>query len=98
MSPGIGSHFSQCSHWGLHRILIIPYVLLILTLVGILAVLAYDVGSAALKRLTEERVQETISRIGQAIERHMLGSGATLEAAFPAGEEAPDHLEEEADI
>ncbi len=39
--------------------------------------------------MSDQLLLETVARIGQAVDRHVVGSGAVLEAAFPNGMAAP---------
>jgi diguanylate cyclase (GGDEF)-like protein len=38
---------------------------------------------------------ETVARIGQAVDRHVVGSAAVLEAAFPNGMAAPERIDDQ---
>ena len=40
-------------------------------------------------------LRETVARIRQAVDRHVVGSAAVLEAAFPNGMAAPDSIDTE---
>ncbi len=79
----------------LQRLLTIPFVLLVLALALVIGALSYSAGSAAVDTVSAKLLKETVLRIGQAIERHVIGSGAVLEAAFPDGMPAPGDLRDE---
>lgn len=81
----------------LQRLLTLPFVVLVLALALVVAALSYRTGSAAVDTVSDKLLQETVKRIGQAIERHVVGSGAVLEAAFPNGIHAPADLRAEMD-
>ncbi|MDP9045908.1 MAG: GGDEF domain-containing protein [Pseudomonadota bacterium] len=70
-------------------LLTIPYVVLVLGLAVTIAALSYQAASHAVDTVSDRLLSETVQRIGQAVERHVVGSGAVLEAAFPRGMAAP---------
>ena len=71
--------------------LILPYVVLIALLTGTIGVLSYWAGSRTVSTLSDRLLIEMAERISQAIDRHVHGSSAVLEAAFPDGmPAAPD--------
>ncbi|MFT2110492.1 diguanylate cyclase domain-containing protein [Marinomonas sp. 2405UD68-3] len=69
----------------LRSVLIFPYVALIICLAIAIGLLSYRAGSYAVHTVSNHLLKETISRLNQAIDRHVVGSVATLETAFPAG-------------
>ncbi|WP_028310071.1 diguanylate cyclase domain-containing protein [Derxia gummosa] len=77
----------------LRLVLIVPYLALVLGLAGTIGLLSYLAGSNAVSTLSDHVLIETASRISQAVDRHIVGSGATLEAAFPDGMPAPVTIE-----
>ena len=79
--------------FSLRSVLIFPYVALIICLAIAIGVLSYSAGSHAVHTVSGHLLEETVSRISQAIDRHVVGSVATLEAAFPGGMRAPDDIE-----
>ena len=79
----------------LQRLLTIPFVGMVLALAVSIGALSYVAGSAAVDTVSDKLLEETVQRIGQAIERHVVGSGAVLEAAFPNGMPAPRDLRDE---
>ncbi len=81
----------------LRTVLIFPYVALVIILAVALGALSYQAGSQAVLTVSEHLLEETVSRIGQAVDRHVVGSVATLEAAFPNGMLAPNSIEADFD-
>lgn len=73
----------------LRQVLIVPYVALVLILAIVIGVLSYLAGSRAVATVSDHLLIETVGRIGQAVDRHVVGSGAVLEAVFPNGMPAP---------
>ncbi|SHI98449.1 diguanylate cyclase (GGDEF) domain-containing protein [Malonomonas rubra DSM 5091] len=84
-------------HPSLRTVLIFPYVTLVIILALAIGALSYQTGSQAVRTVAEHLLEETVNRIGQAIERHVVGSVATLEAAFPNGMLAPKNIETDFD-
>lgn len=81
----------------LRAVLIFPYVALVVSLAVAIGALSYKTGHQAVLTVSEHLLKETASRISQAVDRHIVGSVATLEAAFPKGMTAPASIEPEAD-
>ncbi len=81
----------------LRTVLIFPYVALVVTLAVAIGALSYFSGSHAVLTVSEHLLEETVSRISQAVDRHVVGSVATLEAAFPDGMLAPKSIESDFD-
>lgn len=78
----------------LRVLLTLPYIGLVLVLVAIVGLLSYRAGSDAVDTWSEQLLIETVKRIEQAVDRHVAGSAAVLEAAFPGGVAAPASLDE----
>jgi diguanylate cyclase (GGDEF)-like protein len=76
----------------LRTALIVPYVALVLGLAVAIGVLSWRAGSNAVETVSAHLLLETVSRIGQAVDRHIVGSSAVLEAAFPNGMPAPSDI------
>ena len=76
----------------LRLVLIVPYVVLVIALAIALGVLSYSAGSSAVATVSEHLLLETVSRISQAVDRHIVGSSAVLETAFPSGVPAPPSM------
>ena len=70
-----------------------PYVVLGLAL--IVAGLSYRAAGHAVDTVSSRLLHETVQRIGQAVERHVVGSGAVPEAAIPQGLAAPADIRTE---
>jgi diguanylate cyclase (GGDEF)-like protein len=81
------------SRISLRQWLTIPYVALVTGLVLLIGALSYQAGSQAVDTVADHLLSETVARIGQAVDRHVVGSAATLEAAFPQGVAAPLRIE-----
>ena len=81
----------------LRQVLTIPYVALLLAVALTIVSLSYVAGSRAVDTVSSQLLLETASRIGQAVDRHIVGSGAALEAAFPEGMAVPPTIEAELD-
>ncbi|MEG0148127.1 MAG: diguanylate cyclase [Comamonas sp.] len=75
--------------------LILPFVVLIALLTAALGMLWYWTGSQTVATLSEQVMEEKAERIAQAIDRHMHGSAAVLEATFPQGMHAPLDIRDE---
>lgn len=77
----------------LRQWLTLPFVALVAGVAITIGALSYTAGSHAVDTLSEKLLLETVDRIGQAIDRHVVGSAAALEAAFPDGLTAPAALD-----
>lgn len=77
----------------LRQMLTVPYVVLVLVASIAIGALSYRTGYEAVDTLSDYLLKETVGRISQAVERHVAGSGAVLETAFPNGVYAPDLIE-----
>ena len=84
-------------HLSLRQVLTVPYVVLTLVVAAIIGGLSYFAGSQAVSMVSEELLRDMVSRISQAVDRHLVGSRVALDAAFPNGMRAPVPLEAEAD-
>ena len=65
----------------LRVVLIVPYVVLVLGLALAIGLLSYDTGRRAVSTVSEQLLLEVVGRIAQAVDRHIVGSGAVLETA-----------------
>lgn len=81
----------------LRQWLTLPYVALVLVLALTIGALSYRAGSHAVDTVADHLLLETVARIGQAVDRHVVGSAAVLEAAFPDGIPAPAAIDAELD-
>ncbi len=77
------------SHAPLRQMLTVPYVVLLLLAASVIGLLSYSAGSDAVDTLSDRVLSETVSRIAQAVEKHVSGSEAVLETAFPTDVPAP---------
>ena len=73
----------------LRQMLTLPYIALVLLLTGTIGALSYNAGREAVDSLSGQLLTETVHRIAQAVDRHVAGSEAVLETAFPKGMAAP---------
>ena len=73
----------------LRRLLTVPYVLLVVLIALVIGLLSYRSGRTIVDNLSGQLLVETVNRIAQAVDRHVAGSAAVLEAAFPNGVAAP---------
>ncbi len=73
----------------LRLMLTVPYVVLVLIAALTIGVLSYRAGSEAVDTLSDRVLRETVDRIDQAVDKHISGSEAVLETAFPSGVPAP---------
>ena len=80
-------------NFSLRSVLIFPYVALVVALAVAIGILSYFTGGHAVLTVSEHLLKETVGRISQAVDRHVVGSMATLEAAFPNGMLAPVSIE-----
>lgn len=80
----------------LRVLLTLPYVGLVLMLAAIVGLLSYQAGRDAVNTWSEQLLVETVKRIEQAVDRHVAGSAAVLEAAFPQGVPAPEAFDDDA--
>jgi diguanylate cyclase (GGDEF)-like protein len=76
-------------HASLRQMLILPYVLLVMLAAAIIGLLSYRAGSDAVDTLSDYVLSETVGRIAQAVDKHISGSEAVLETAFPSDVPAP---------
>ena len=79
----------------LRQWLTLPYIALIFGVAVLIGTLSYQTGSKAVDTVANHLLLETVARIGQAVDRHVVGSAAVLEAAFPNGMAGPDTINTE---
>lgn len=79
----------------LRQWLTLPYTALVFGVALLIGTLSYRTGSQAVDTIANHLLLETVARIGQAVDRHVVGSAAVLEAAFPNGMAAPDAIDAE---
>ena len=73
------------SYLSLRQWLTLPYLALVFGVALLIGTLSYRTGSQAVDTVANHLLLETVQRIGQAVDRHVVGSAAVLEAAFPNG-------------
>ena len=83
------------SFFSLRQWLTLPYTALVFGVAILIGTLSYRTGSQAVDTIAKHLLLETVARIGQAVDRHVVGSAAVLEAAFPNGMPVPDSIDEE---
>ena len=79
----------------LRQWLTVPFTVLVLGVALLIGALSYSTGSQAVDTVSTHLLQETVARIGQAVDRHVVGSAAVLEAAFPNGMAVPEFIDGE---
>ena len=79
----------------LRQVLTVPYVVLTLLVAGIIGGLSYFAGSQAVSAVSEELLRDMVSRISQAVDRHLVGSRVAIDAVFPDEMRAPVSMEAE---
>jgi diguanylate cyclase (GGDEF)-like protein len=92
-APAVPGRWRGWGAMSLRHWLTLPYVALVLGVALTVGTLSYVTGRQAVDTLSEKLLLETADRIGQAVDRHVVGSMAALEAAFPDGLAAPAALE-----
>ena len=81
----------------LRQMLTIPYVVLVLIAASAIGLLSYLAGQNAVNTLSDYLLKETVSRIAQAVDRHIAGSEAVLETAFPKDIPSPTSVSDDLD-
>ena len=85
------------THLSLRQVLTVPYVALTLSVAAIIGGFSYVAGSQAVSTVSEELLRDMVSRISQAVDRHLVGSRVVLDAAFPDGLKPPLSMEAESE-
>jgi diguanylate cyclase (GGDEF)-like protein len=85
MAQGSTMFSSKKLHLTLRQALTIPYVVLVMTLAITIVGLSYREGLRTVDSMASSLVIETAKRIDLTVEKHIMGSAAVLEAAFPEG-------------
>jgi diguanylate cyclase (GGDEF)-like protein len=78
----------------LRVMLTVPYLVLVLLAMGTIGAVVYRAAREAVDNLSGQLLRETVSRVAQAVERHVAGSEDVLEVAFPKGLAAPASIEQ----
>ena len=79
----------------LRQMLTVPYVVLVLLGALVIGLLSYSAGSEAVDTLSERVLSEMVERIAQAVDKHVSGSEAVLETAFPTDVPAPVSIKDD---
>lgn len=74
---------NRMSRIPLHQMLTVPYVVLVLLAAAVIGLLSYRAGHDAVDTLADQVLSETVNRIAQAVDKHIAGSEAVLDTAFP---------------
>lgn len=85
----------RISDASLRQMLTLPYVVLVLVTAAVIVLLSYSAGRNAVDTLSNHVLNETVSRISQAVDKHIAGSEAVLETAFPEDVPAPVSVSDE---
>ncbi|MCP3867659.1 MAG: diguanylate cyclase [Gammaproteobacteria bacterium] len=83
------------SRASLRQMLIIPYVILVLLAATVIGMLSYTAGREAVDTLSDHLLSEMVNRITQAIDKHISGSEAVLETAFPSDVPPPESVKDD---
>jgi diguanylate cyclase (GGDEF)-like protein len=75
--------------------LTLPYVMLVVLAAAVIGVLSYNAGRDAVDTLADHVLNETVNRIAQAVDKHISGSEAVLETAFPSDVPAPSSVKDD---
>ena len=76
----------------LRQVLTVPYVVLTLAVAAIIGGFSYVAGSQAVSAVSEELLRDMVSRISQAVDRHLVSSRVVIDAVFPDDQLAPVSL------
>lgn len=82
----------------LAKVLILPFVVLILVLSLLVGMLSYLAGRHAVVTVAQQMLDQTSDRVALTVERHVAGAAAVLEAAFPRGLPATPDLNSDLDV
>ena len=85
------------ARFSLRQMLILPYVMLVLLAAAIIGLLSYNAGRDAVDTLADHVLNETVNRIAQAVDKHISGSEAVLETAFPSDVPPPASVKDDLD-
>ncbi|MFK7964654.1 MAG: diguanylate cyclase [Burkholderiaceae bacterium] len=88
---------NSVSRMSLKQLLTVPYVALVILAALVIGLLSYQAGSDAVNTLSDRLLSETVSRIQQAVDKHVSGSEAVLDTAFPPDIPAPTSIKDELD-
>lgn len=77
----------------LAKVLIWPYIVLIIILSLLVGLLSYSAGRQGVMSVADRMLQETAERVGLAVDRHVVGAAAVLQAGFPVGMAARESID-----
>lgn len=81
----------------LRQLLTLPYVVLVVLAALVIGLLSYQAGRDAVDTLSDKLLSETVNRIQQAVDKHVSGSEAVLDTAFPPDIPAPKSIRDDLD-
>jgi len=81
----------------LRQLLTLPYVILVVLAALVIGLLSYQAGRDAVDTLSDQLLSETVNRIQQAVDKHVSGSEAVLDTAFPPDIPAPTSIRDDLD-
>jgi diguanylate cyclase (GGDEF)-like protein len=90
-------NFFLRSSSSLARILILPFVVLILVLSLLIGMLSYMAGRNAVVEVAQQMLDRTTERVALTVTSHLDGTAAVLEAAFPHGMAVASSIDSELD-
>jgi len=82
----------------LAKVLILPFVVLILVLSLLVGLLSYFAGRHAVVSVAEQMLDQTADRVALTVQRHIDGATSVLEAAFPRGLPAGPDINVDLDV
>jgi len=83
--------------FSLRQWLTVPFTVLMFGVAALTGGLSYLAGSEAVNEASRRLLLEMVARIGEAVDSHVHGAAAVLEAAFPAGKAVPEAIDAELD-
>ena len=81
----------------LAKVLVLPFVVLILLVSLLVGILSYLAGRHAVVSVAEQLLDQTADRVALTVERHIDGAASVLESAFPRGMPAATDLNADLD-
>jgi diguanylate cyclase (GGDEF)-like protein len=81
----------------LAKVLVLPFVVLILLVSLLVGILSYLAGRHAVVSVAEQLLDQTADRVALTVERHIDGAASVLESAFPRGMPAATDLNTDLD-
>ncbi|MHC8286506.1 diguanylate cyclase domain-containing protein [Pseudomonas sp. XS1P51] len=78
----------------LQRVLLLPYIFLVLVLSLVIGLFSYQSGSQTVEVVSQHLVQEIGERISLTVHQHLSSAAVVLDAAFPENMPAPANIRE----